>query len=78
MSIDHSGFDVFVTQKFLDGADVVAVLEQMGGEGVAEAGFCSISSIFLASDFSCAQAFSTPAHPPLTRIVEWQKSNRSH
>lgn len=36
MSIDHGGFDVFVPEEFLDGADVVAVLEEVGGEGVAE------------------------------------------
>jgi len=36
MGIDHRGFDVFVAQKFLDGADVIAVLEQVGGEAVAK------------------------------------------
>jgi len=36
VSVDHCGFDVFVTQEFLDGADVVAVLQQVGGERVAE------------------------------------------
>jgi hypothetical protein len=36
MSIDHGGFDIFVAEEFLDGADVIAVLEQVGGEGVAE------------------------------------------
>lgn len=31
-----SGFDVFVAEEFLDGADVVAGFEEMGGEGMAE------------------------------------------
>ena len=36
MGVDHGGFDVFVTEEFLDGADVVAVLEKVGCEGMAE------------------------------------------
>jgi hypothetical protein len=36
VGVDHGGFDVFVSEQFLDGADVVTVLEQVGGEGVAE------------------------------------------
>ena len=36
MGIDHGGLDIFVTEKFLDGADIVAVLEEVGGEGVAK------------------------------------------
>ena len=36
MGVDHGGFDVLVPEEFLDGADVVAVLEKLGGEGVAE------------------------------------------
>jgi hypothetical protein len=36
MGINHCGFDIFVTEEFLDGADVVAVLQKMGGEGVTE------------------------------------------
>ena len=36
MGINHGGFDVFVAEEFLDGADVVAALEEVGGEGVAE------------------------------------------
>lgn len=36
VGVDHGGFDVFVPEEFLDGADVVAVLEEVGGEGVAE------------------------------------------
>jgi hypothetical protein len=26
MSINHSGFDIFVAEKLLDGADIVAIL----------------------------------------------------
>ena len=36
MGVDHGGFDVFVTEEFLDGADIVAALEEVGSEGVAE------------------------------------------
>ena len=33
---ESSCFDVFVAEQLLDGANVVAVFEQVGGEGVAE------------------------------------------
>jgi hypothetical protein len=36
VGIDHGGFDIFVTEEFLDGADVVAVLEEVGCKAVAE------------------------------------------
>ncbi len=36
MGVDHGGADVFVTEEFLDGADVIAGLEKVGGERVAE------------------------------------------
>ena len=32
VGIDHRGLDVLVAEQFLDRADVVAVLEEMGGE----------------------------------------------
>src|SRR5450756_2850886 len=34
--VDHGRADVLVTKQFLDGADVVARLEQVGREGVAQ------------------------------------------
>lgn len=40
MGVDHGGFDVFVTEEFLDGSYVVIVLQEMGGEGVAEGVGC--------------------------------------
>ena len=44
MSIDHGGTDVGVAEQFLDGSDVDAVFEQMGGEAmsqtVAAGSFC--------------------------------------
>ena len=40
VGVDHGGFDVFVSEKFLDGANIVAVLEEVGSKGVAE-GVCS-------------------------------------
>ena len=36
VSVDHGRLDVFVTQQFLDGADVVVIFQQMRGKGVAE------------------------------------------
>ncbi len=36
VGVDHSGFDVFVPKQFLHGADVVAIFEQGGGEGMPE------------------------------------------
>ena len=36
VDVDHGGFDVFVAEEFLDGADVAAALEEVGDEGVAE------------------------------------------
>ncbi len=36
VGVDQGGFDIFVTEKFLDGADVVAVFEEVGGEGMTE------------------------------------------
>ena len=34
MGVDHGGFDILVPQQFLDGADVIAVFQQVGGETV--------------------------------------------
>ena len=36
VGVDHSGTDILVSQEFLDSTDVVAGLDQMGGEGVAK------------------------------------------
>jgi hypothetical protein len=36
VGVDHGGGDVAVAEELLDGADVGAVLQQVGGEGVAE------------------------------------------
>jgi hypothetical protein len=38
VSIDHGRSDILVAQQFLDGADIIAGFEQMGGEGGAECG----------------------------------------
>jgi hypothetical protein len=34
--VDHGSADITVAEKLLDGPDVVVVLQQVGGEGVAE------------------------------------------
>ena len=31
--VDHGGFDIFMAEKFLDGADIVSVLKQVCGIG---------------------------------------------
>ena len=36
MCIDHGGFDILMTQQFLDCADIVAGFKQVGGEAVTE------------------------------------------
>ena len=32
MGVDHGCFDILVTEQFLDGADIVAILQEVGGE----------------------------------------------
>jgi hypothetical protein len=44
VGVDHGGFDVFVSEQFLDSADVVTVLEQVGGEGLATDALGNLSS----------------------------------
>ena len=36
VSVDHGGFDILVAEEFLDSANVVTGLEEMGGETVAK------------------------------------------
>ena len=36
MGVDHGGSDIGVSEQLLDGSDVVAVFDEMGGEGMAE------------------------------------------
>lgn len=36
MGVEHRGVHVLVAEEFLDGADVVASRQEVGGEGVAE------------------------------------------
>jgi len=36
MSADHRCFNTFMSQQFLDGANVIAVFEQVGGKTVAQ------------------------------------------
>jgi len=36
VGVDHRGIEVCVAEEFLDGADVGAGFQEMGGEGVAE------------------------------------------
>ena len=46
MRVDHGGFDVFVAHQFLNGSDVLATLQQMGGERMTEGvafGWCDDS-----------------------------------
>jgi hypothetical protein len=36
MGIDHGGFDIFMPQEFLDCADIIAILKEMGGKAMAK------------------------------------------
>ena len=36
MGVDHRCFEVLVAEQILDGADVVSILEEVGGEAMAE------------------------------------------
>lgn len=36
VGVDHGCFQILMAEKFLDGSDIVAVLEQVRGEGMAE------------------------------------------
>ena len=36
MGIDHCGFDILVTEKFLNGVDIIACLKQVSGKAMAE------------------------------------------
>jgi hypothetical protein len=36
MGKDHGGFDIFMAKQFLDGANVVAGFQEMGGKGMAK------------------------------------------
>ena len=36
MGVNHGGFDIFVAEEFLDGANFVAVLEEMGGKAMSK------------------------------------------
>jgi len=36
MGVDHRRFPTFMTQQFLDGADVIAVFGQVSGKTVAQ------------------------------------------
>lgn len=38
MRVDHGDFHIFVAGEFLDGADVVAIFEEMSHKAVAEGG----------------------------------------
>ena len=53
MGVDHGGFEVFVAEEFLYGADVVAVLEEMGGKGMAQgvAGYFFVEPCFFSRFF---------------------------
>jgi len=36
MGIDHCGFDILVTEKFLHGADIISCFKQVSGKAMAE------------------------------------------
>ena len=53
VGVDHGGFYVFVSEEFLNGADVVVVLQEVGCEGMTKGvrgdvfvNFCKPRSLF--------------------------------
>jgi hypothetical protein len=36
MGIDHCGFNILVTEKFLHGADIITCFKQVSGKAMAE------------------------------------------
>ena len=36
MRVDHRGLDILVAEQFLNGPDIVSVLQQMRGKGMAK------------------------------------------
>lgn len=42
VGVDHGGFEIFVAEEFLDGANVVARFKEVGGETVAEGVACGV------------------------------------
>jgi hypothetical protein len=47
VGVDHGGRDILVARELLDGADVVAVLEQVGGE--ASANVCAVTGLAMSA-----------------------------
>ena len=42
LGIDHCGFDILVTEKFLNGADIIACFKQVSCKAMAEAMWADI------------------------------------
>ena len=63
--VDLCGADVPVAEELLDGADVVPVLEQVGGEGVAQGVRCGS----LRDPGSAHRAFHDPLENGLVQVV---------
>jgi len=42
VSVDHGGLDISVAQQFLDGADIIAIFQQVGSEAVPEGMGCDV------------------------------------
>ena len=40
MGVDHRGFDILMPEQFLDGPDIIAILQEVGREGMAECVRC--------------------------------------
>lgn len=42
MGINHCGFNILVTEKFLNGADIIACFKQVSGKAMAEGMWANI------------------------------------
>ena len=52
MGIDHCGFDILMTKKFLNGADIIACFKQVSGKAMAKG---VRADIFMNSCFDAKQ-----------------------
>lgn len=69
MGVDHGGFDIGVPKKLLNSTNVVAVLKEMGGEGVAK-GMAARRLCDARRSYRCAYGFLQGALAKMMTILE--------
>jgi hypothetical protein len=66
VGVEHRRLDIFVTQEFLDGSDIIAVLQQMGGKRMA----ARIATLLIARQYFRSV---TPTIPFSDRRLNWSE-----